>query len=196
MLYQIPIGLQSRTYIYYTVLLSIILPKFLGTLLLLLYHKMKGNAKKINKELKGKLLHLQIWIHEGFSLLTQTPHLICTVEIHILDGTGLSFKEMWTALKTHKDLDAYIGGKAKFTFLRRYGKKYIKFLDHRPELRSPHFSWLPKSLSYRVMFPLVLSLSSTVNHESSSAWCKTWLTAEGNSLHFSCCISFSSQVVG
>lgn len=96
---------------------------------------------------------------------------------------------MWTALQTHKDLGAYIRGKIKFALLRSYGKKDINFLDHQPELRSLHFGWLPKSLSYRVMFPLVFSLSSTVNHESFTAWCKA-STGQVES------ISISSQVVG
>lgn len=59
--FQLHLDSNLRTCIYYIVLLSIKLPSFLATApLLLLYHKMKGNAKKINKEFKGKPLHLQI----------------------------------------------------------------------------------------------------------------------------------------
>lgn len=103
--FQLHQDFNLRTYIYYIVLLSFILPSFLATLLLLLYHKMKRNAKKINKELKGKPLHLKIWINEGFSLLTQTPHLICTVKIHIPDGTD---QDLRICAQLYKPIKIYL----------------------------------------------------------------------------------------
>lgn len=77
-------------------LLKIILPRLLATFLLLVWHKIKGDAKKINKEckFKGKALYLQVRIHQGFCLLTPTPNvsILGTVKVHVRDDIGQDLK--------------------------------------------------------------------------------------------------------